>query len=189
MAACRDPAGAATGNPSASAAVSSEAARPSPEEEGTEEELETVDDTPGSGPDDGDEDAGVLEDGGIDHESACAPVDPGLKPMQLLKFTFADGVDGRDPRRRLEVARAGQRVFAHLTLRNRSGRARCVHMVFRVGGKKRTEVTLKIGESWSWRTYAYNTLRSDDNKPLELVVTDDQGATIVREQLAVVPPR
>jgi hypothetical protein len=152
------------------------------------DEIETVDDTPGS--QDFEVDPALDADGGVvDHESACAPADPALKPMELLKFTFADGVDGRDPRRKLEVARAGQRVFAHLTLRNRSGRDRCVHLTFRVGGKKRTTVTLKIGESWSWRTYAYNTLRGDDNKPLELTVTDDQNAVILREQLAIVPAR
>jgi hypothetical protein len=100
---------------------------------------------------------------------------------------FADGVEGKDPRSKIDVAKAGKRVYAHLTMRNRSGRDRCIHLTFRVGGKKRTAVTLKIGESWSWRTYAYNTLRGDDNKPLELTVTDDQDQVILKKLLAVVP--
>ncbi len=123
----------------------------------------------------------------VDHEGACAPADPGLKPLQLLRFTFADGVEGKDPGAKLNIARPGQRVYAHLQLRNRSGRDRCVHVVFHVGGKKRTDVTLKVGESWSWRTWAYNTLRADDRGPLQVVVTDDQGKAIVQQSLAVVP--
>lgn len=147
-------------------------------------ELETVDDTIPA--DDAVvEDAGEAEDD--DPDSPCAPKDPSLKPMQLLRFTFADGVEGKDPKSKLNVARAGQRVYAHLAMRNRSGRTRCLHLTFRVGGKKRTEVTLKIGKSWEWRTYAYNTLRADDDEPLELTVTDDQGAVVVKKLLAVIP--
>ena len=89
----------------------------------------------------------------------------------------------------LQVAHAGERVYAHLTMRNRSGRDRCIHLTFRVAGKKRTSITLKVGKSWSWRTYAYNTLRSDDRAPLQLVVTDDQGATVLTKMLAVIPKK
>ncbi len=127
---------------------------------------------------DGDEDS---EDDG------CAPKDPSLKPLQILRFVFADGVEGKDPKSKLHVAKAGQRVYAHFTMRNRSGRSRCIKLTFRVGGKKRTSVTLKIGKSWQWRTYAYNTLRGDDNKPLELTAIDDQGVVILKRLLAVVP--
>lgn len=152
-----------------------------------DEEIVTVDDTVPSeaapadaGPEQEDDDEGADDDG-------CAPRDPKLKPMQLLRFTFADGIDGKDPGKKLEVAKAGQRVYAHLTMRNRSGRKRCLTLTFRVGGKKRTEVTLKIGKSWSWRTYAYNTLRPDDDKPLDLTVTDDQGQIVLHQLLAVIP--
>ncbi len=123
----------------------------------------------------------------VDHEGACAPADPGLDPLQLLRFTFTDGVENKDPKQKLHIARPGQRVYAHLRLRNRSGRERCVHVTFRVGGQKRTDVTLKVGKSWSWRTWAYATPRVDDTKPLQVVVTDDQGKVIVEKKLAVVP--
>jgi hypothetical protein len=120
-------------------------------------------------------------------EAGCAPEGSDLAPLQLLRFAFASGIEGKDPKDDLRLARRGQRVFAHLTLRNRSGRSRCVRLVFRVGGKKRTEVTLKIGESWSWRTWAYNTIKSDDEGPLELTVSDDQGQVILEKTLTVAP--
>ena len=134
-----------------------------------DEPVETVDDTPGADP-----------------EQACAPVDPSLKAMQLLRLSLASGIEGKDPKDRLEVARAGRRVYAHLRMRNRSGRDRCVRVRFRVKDEQRTEVTLKIGHSWSWRTWAYATLRDDDRGRLEIEVVDDQGATIVKRSLAIV---
>jgi hypothetical protein len=137
-----------------------------------DEPLETVDDEP---------------DSAEDPNDACAPVDPKLKPMQLLRFTFSDAIKDKDPGKTLHVARPGQRVYAHLRMRNRSGRKRCMHVIFRVGGNKRTEITLTVGKSWSWRTWAYNTLKRDDRGPLSLEITDDQGKIIVKRSLAVVP--
>jgi hypothetical protein len=120
-------------------------------------------------------------------EAACAPADPAIKPMQLLRFTFTSGIEGKDAKDKLAVARPGQRVFAHLHMRNRSKRERCIHVTFSVGGKERSHVTLKIGDSWEWRTWAYATVKSDEKAPLRVVVTDDQGATIVDKLLGVVP--
>ncbi len=129
------------------------------------------------------------EDDENDPNDSCAPKTPGLKPMQVLRFTFTDGVEGKDPKGKLYVARPGQRVYAHFAMRNRSGRKRCLHITFRVAGKKRTAVTVPIGKSWEWRTYAYNTLRSDDRGPLELTVVDDQGVPPLKKLLGVVPKK
>ena len=120
-------------------------------------------------------------------ESWCAPLDPTIKPMLLLKFRFSSAVKRREPVDKLNITRPGQRVYAHLTVRNRSGRRRCLHVEFRVNGKRRTKVTLKVGESWSWRTWAYNTSRSDDRGPLELSIRDDQGNVFLYRRLAIVP--
>lgn len=141
------------------------------------EEVPTVDDTVPSSEGEGE---------GDDPDADCAPPGSDLKPMEVLRFTFASGLEGKDPKDRLASARAGQRVYAHLTMRNRSGRKRCLHLTFRVGGKKRTEVTLKIGESWSWRTWAYNTVKADDTGPLELTIEDDQGQVVLQKELPVV---
>jgi hypothetical protein len=134
-----------------------------------DEEVETVDDEPDD-----------------HHGDACAPSDPTLKPMQLLKLTWTSAIERRDPKDTLRVARPGERAYAHLRVRNRSGRERCLKLSFRVGGKERSQVTLRIGKSWNWRTWAYNTLKSDDRTPLTLVAIDDQGATLFESTLPVV---
>ncbi|MEM9692119.1 MAG: hypothetical protein AAGA56_06225 [Myxococcota bacterium] len=137
--------------------------------------------------DDGNTSTGEATGDEAEIDPDCAKPEEDLKPMQLLRFAFASGLEGKDPKDKLHIARPGQRIYAHLTLRNRSGRKRCATLTFRVGGKKRTEIKVKIGESWSWRTWAYNTLRSDDREPLELTVRDDKGGLVLREKLAVVP--
>ncbi len=123
------------------------------------------------------------------HVTACAPKDPALKPLQLLRFAFASGVERRDPKDKLNIVRPGDRVYAHFKVRNRSGFDRCLHLEFRVNNKKRSRVTLKVGKSWSWRTWAYNTTRADDRGPLKLVVTDDQGKRFLEQSIAIVPQR
>jgi hypothetical protein len=142
-----------------------------------EAELETVDDEPE-----------VLVPEG-DGRASCDPVEAGLKPVQLLRFAFASAIERKDPRDRLSVARPGQRVFTHLTLRNRSGRERCVTIQLYVGGVRRTTLVQKVGRSWSWRTWGYNTLRADDRGKLEAVVRDDQGNELARREVAIVPER
>lgn len=118
----------------------------------------------------------------------CAPATPTLKPLQLLRFRFASAVEDREPVDQLHVARPGQRVWAHLRVRNRSGRSRCLRLVFRINGAARTELTLEVGESWNWRTWAYATLRDDDRSgTVELEALDDQGNLVARERLPIVP--
>ncbi|MBI4952622.1 MAG: hypothetical protein HY908_11360 [Myxococcales bacterium] len=152
---------------------------------GSEDE---VDEPPGAGSavasgasEEGDEEGG---------EGACAAKNAALKPLQLLAFTFTSKVDKRMPTDTLHVAYPGKRVWVHMRLRNRSGEGRCVHVEFRVNGKKRTEVELDIGESWNWRTYAFFTLRDSDTSGIvEARVTDDQGALVVEKRLGILPPK
>jgi hypothetical protein len=186
LAACRE--GSDQGTPSAGPGSSASAASRSGATAGARSQSSAVARPPRSRPGSPDDEAveTVDDEPEVDHEDACAPADPGLAPLQLLRFTFTDGVANKDPKQKLQIARPGQRVYAHLRLRNRSGRKRCVHVAFSVGGQKRTEVTLQVGKSWSWRTWAYATPRVDDSKPLQVVVTDDQGKVIVKKKLAVV---
>ncbi|NUP11620.1 MAG: DUF2914 domain-containing protein [Polyangiaceae bacterium] len=110
------------------------------------------------------------------------------RPVELLKFSFASGIRGRDPASVLEYAKPNQRVYAHLTLRNRSGRKRTVHVVFKVNGAKRTEVDLDVDASWSWRTWAYNTvLAKDTSGTLSVEVTDDEGNAVAEGTLPIRP--
>ena len=119
--------------------------------------------------------------------AACTPKDASLKPLQLLGFVFASRVESRKPVEQLRFARPGQRVYAYLRMRNRSGEERCLRVEFRVNGKKRTSVELEVGESWQWRTWAYATLRaSDTSGTLELRVIDDQDRVVVDKRLPIV---
>jgi hypothetical protein len=123
-----------------------------------------------------------------EESAGCQPKDAKLKPLQLLRFAFTSAVESKVPVDKLQIARPGQRVWAHLTVRNRSGEERCMHVAFRVQGQSRTEVDLDVGESWSWRTWAYATLRpTDTSGQLEIEVTDDQGKVLVHERLPIVP--
>lgn len=97
------------------------------------------------------------------------------RPVELLKFQFTSAVKDREPVDRLDAARPGARVYAHLTLRNRTGRDRAVHVEFAVDGKKRTELDLPVKESWSFRTWGYNTMQTKDTGELTVSVTDDEG--------------
>lgn len=137
-------------------------------------ELETVDDEPDK----------VDADG--DGAASCEPVDASVKPIELLRFTFASAIEGKDPRDRLLEARPGRRVYSHLVLRNLSGRERCVTFELRVDGVRRTALSQRLGHSWSWRTWAYNTLRADDRGKLEAIVRDDQGRELVRRSIPIV---
>lgn len=106
--------------------------------------------------------------------------------MQLLQFQFCSDVKGKEPADRLESAEPGMRVWAHLKLRNRSDQKRSVHLEFAVNGEKRTAVDLDVESSWSYRTWAYNTLRKTDKSgELSLTVTDDSGATLVERTLPI----
>jgi len=107
-------------------------------------------------------------------------------PLELLKLQFTTGVKQRDPVDKLAVAHPGDVIYAHLTVRNRSGHARKVHLAFSVNGKDRTELDLDVAESWSYRTWGRNTiLKTDKPGELTLSVTDDEGNPLADEKLPI----
>jgi len=108
--------------------------------------------------------------------------------MELLRFRFTSGVDGREPKAELDHAKPGQRVYGYLALRNRSGRTRTVTLAWKVNGEARTTTELNIDESWQFRTWGYNTVLPKDTKgTLELEVTDDAGHVVVEKSLPIRP--
>lgn len=108
------------------------------------------------------------------------------RPLELLKFQFTSAVEDRAPTDKLVAAHPGDRVFAYLTLRNRSGRPRKVHLAFSINGEKRTEIDLDVAESWSFRTWGYNTvLRKDKPGKLKLEVVDDEGQPVTDQELPI----
>jgi hypothetical protein len=119
--------------------------------------------------------------------SASAPA-PEKAPLQLLKLVFTSEVKNREPVDKLERAEPGQRVWAHFTLRNRCD-ARTISVVFRVNGDQRSKVDLKVDNSWSFRTWAYNTLRAGDTSgEITVEARDEAGVVVASASLPIKGP-
>jgi hypothetical protein len=110
--------------------------------------------------------------------AAAAPEETVSVPLELQELTFTTEVKNKEPVDTLVAAEAGKRVWAHLRLRNR-GEPRKIRLQFRVNDDKRTMIDLQVEKSWSFRTWAYNTLLAGDTKgTVSLEVTDDTGAVL-----------
>ena len=106
--------------------------------------------------------------------------------LQMLRLTLTSEVKQKEPVDELKEAGPGQRVWAHLTVRNRAPEARRVSVIFKVAGDERSTVDLQIASSWSFRTWAYNTLRAGDKSgELAVEVRDDAGAVIGQAKLPI----
>jgi DUF2914 family protein len=118
--------------------------------------------------------------------SAAAPTPTPTPPLQVLKLTLTSDVKQKEPVDELKEAGPGQRVWAHVTIRNRAGEARRVSVVFKVGGEERSTVDLQIASSWSYRTWAYNTLRAGDKSgELTVEIRDDGGNVLSSAKLPI----
>jgi hypothetical protein len=114
--------------------------------------------------------------------------DEAQQEMKLLKMTLASGVRDKEPVDKLTAAKPGQRVWAHVTLRNRSGFPREIDLVFRVDGKERSRVTLNIDVSWSFRTWGYVTLRpTDTSGDVTVTVVNDSGDELAAAKIPIKP--
>ena len=122
--------------------------------------------------------------------TAAASAEPKAQSVQLLHFTLTSGVKNREPVDELDAAAPGQRVYAHAAIRNRTGRSRRVSLVFRVGGEERSTVDLTIDESWSFRSWGYNTLRAGDTSgELTVELRDDEGGLLKTAKLPIKPAK
>ncbi len=111
--------------------------------------------------------------------SATAAEEAKPAPIELQELTFTTDVKNKEPVDTLVAAEAGKRVWAHLRLRNRGDQPRKIRLQFRVNDDKRTMIDLQVEKSWSFRTWAYNTLLAGDTKgTVGLEVTDDTGAVL-----------
>jgi hypothetical protein len=107
-------------------------------------------------------------------------------PLQVLKLVFTSEVKNKEPVDKLDAVKSGERAWAHLTMRNRGAEARPIVMAFKVNGEQRSKVDLKIEPSWSYRTWAYSTLRSSDvSGELVVEVRDEAGAVITSASLPI----
>jgi hypothetical protein len=106
--------------------------------------------------------------------------------LKLLKLVFTSEVKSKEPADKLDHAQPGQRVWAHLTMRNRGAEPRQISLVFRVNDEQRSKVNLEIEPSWSFRTWAYSTLRAGDRTgELAVEVRDDAGALVTTARLPI----
>ena len=105
--------------------------------------------------------------------------------VELLKFQLTTGVKNKDPVDKLDAAKPGQRVYGHLTVRNRTAGPERVSLSFRVNDDERAMVDLTVEKSWSWRTWAYVTLRKDDKGELTVHAFDAHGAEIGKETIPI----
>ena len=109
-------------------------------------------------------------------------------PLELLRLTLTSRVEKKEPVDKLDAATPGQRVYAHLAIRNRSGEARKVHVSFVVNGKQRTSIDLNVEPSWSFRTWGYNTLQTGDTTgEIQVLVDDEAGSKLGEAKLPIRP--
>jgi hypothetical protein len=108
--------------------------------------------------------------------SSSASIEKG--ELRVLKAVFTSEVKNKEPAGALESAKPGQRVWAHLTVRNRGDAARTLTLVFKVGGAERSTVDLAIDPSWSFRTWGYVTLRKTDVGEVRFEVKDEGGVIL-----------
>ena len=118
--------------------------------------------------------------------SATASASATTPSLQVLRLTLTSEVKQKEPVDELKEAGPGQRVWAHVTLRNRAPESRRVSVSFKVDGDERSTVDLQVASSWSFRTWAYNTLRAGDKSgELTVEVRDDAGAVIGQARLPI----
>lgn len=102
--------------------------------------------------------------------SASAPTKVAL---QVQRFVLTSEVKNKEPVDELVKAGVGDRVYAHLQVRNR-GERRPLRLEFRIDGKVRSKIDLEVIHSWSYRTWGYNTVREPDvGKILEATIFDE----------------
>lgn len=114
----------------------------------------------------------------------ASPVPDGV---DLLKFELTSAIKDKDPKDTLDQAKPGQRVYGHLTVRNRTDGPKRVSLSFRVNDDERTLVDLNVEKSWSWRTWGYVTLRKEDKGELTVYAFDDHGAELGKKSIPIKP--
>jgi hypothetical protein len=105
--------------------------------------------------------------------------------LKVLKLQFTSEVKKKEPIDKLESAQPGQRVWAHVTARNRTDATKPITLAFLVGGSERSKIDLKVDPSWSYRTWGYVTLRAGDTGEVVAEVRDDRGTVMERARIPI----
>ncbi len=106
--------------------------------------------------------------------------------LAVLKLVFTSDVQNKEPADVLKSAKPGQRVYAHLTMRNRYPDTKPIVLVFSVNGEERARIDLKVDPSWSYRTWGYVTLRATDfTGEVVAEVRDGSGKLLEKGRLPI----
>lgn len=105
--------------------------------------------------------------------------------IELQELTFTSEVKNKEPVDVLEQVAVGMRVWAHLRVRYRGDDPHKLHVEFHVNDSKRTSLDLEVQKSWSYRTWAYNTMRPGDKGKLRFQVTDESGRVLADKELPI----
>lgn len=119
--------------------------------------------------------------GGNDH-AAWKAANEGT--FRVTGFSFTRGVQDRLPADSVVAAPLdGERVYAHVTALNK-GPVRELTLTWKRGGKAFHTVTLKVGRSPAWRTWAYLTA-GKGKTGVWTVAVHDQDGTLLGEQMLI----
>jgi hypothetical protein len=125
-----------------------------------------------------------------DLDQKCAPAEEGADPLDIGKFVLTSKLEDRKPTDELTIIQPGTKVYAYLVVKNLGKKERCVLVTFRVNGKKRASLTLEIGTSPTWRTWAHITpAEGDAPGQVEVEITDDQGRQRYLQKVLVEPKK
>lgn len=107
------------------------------------------------------------------------------KHPEVRAMHFTSGVKDKEPIDNLDTARPGKRVYAHLTVRNRTAGPRKLTVSFRVAGVERSSTELDVERSWSYRSWAYMTLKPTDKGTVGVLVKDDYGEKVAEAEIPI----
>jgi hypothetical protein len=111
-----------------------------------------------------------------DLEQECPEAEDDAPALKLVDFKLTTKIEDKKPTDEVSIVKAGTKVYAYLGIKNLTDVKRCVQVTFRVNGRLRSSLTLDIGKSPNWHTWAYVTANKDDaGAKIDIDVIDDQG--------------
>ena len=108
--------------------------------------------------------------------------------FRLTAFSLTRTVDNRLPGPAVgQLARDGQRVYAHVEVFNKGDRQKLT-MVWKRNGKERHRYTLDVGRSPAWRTWSYLTTGAWTQGAWSVAILDESGTLLGEQFLLITRP-
>lgn len=123
-----------------------------------------------------------------DLDQRCEPAPADAPPLAIVDFKLTSKLENKRPTDELGIVRAGTPIYAYLVVENLEATKRCVLVTFRVNGKKRASLTLAVGTSPAWRTWAHiKPEEGDAPGAVQVEITDDHGRQRYQQKLLIEP--